>query len=690
MLIDRFLFSVQPSARALRMQMIDKVQASQPGTCTSSLFAVGIAIMMFSLTISIQPVWDTFMLPWRIEILASTLLLGFLIFGVSRIGVRSLVIERPEWWFIIVPITSFVLWSALSMLWSNSPRSAAHHTLVWAIYLGFFICFRLILDHRGSYSKLISAFSFPLLFFASLAILGYFTILIVGRGSALGIIYSKWGEQVNALLPLLLIAVLGAKGKRFYLFAGGLTLLWLMVYVSASRTAIGLFVIGFIIVSLIVLGLRRFQRFRLKIGILAGAILSTTLLLSAIPGIFSHASSPTVSRFSDTAHLGGSNDFRKLMISLGLEMVAERPVTGVGADNFGFEVNRYRAAYSAENPDDPTLSQAEMSIPERAHNEYLQIASELGLVGVALFAWFLIGVAWSCTQAIKQHKSIPPQAIAASVGLVLFLLSSLVTSYSFRLVQNGLVFFFVLAVLRRTAKKSSGPLPLSTITFPFKPFRVAGALACIALIALCGARVASVAIAKAGHTEPDIEAARQIYDRARRLDAENPEPAYYLGIRLLKERRYEESAAHLKKSIRIGKAPSVDYSYLATAQFLAGENVAAEETLAEAAMLYPRSVFVLARYSVILSMNGKPEKSIEIADRARSVDAVSANTWLALIEYGPKKASELAFQDTSYKAVMDLEPYDCIYALITERDIRFPEERIKFPFDLAGIKNSGD
>ncbi len=667
-----------------------RTQISRLPLSPTKPFAMGLAVMMLSLTVSIQPVWDTFMLPWRIEFLASAVLLVFLSFGTSHSRVRSLQLDFTEWWLIVIPIIAFISWSALSAAWSNSPKSAAHHTLVWAIYLSFYICFRLLLQARNSYSQLLSALSLPLLFFSILAILGYFTILIIGRGSALGIIYSKWGEQVNTLLPLLLLAAIGARGKRFYLFTISLVLLSLMVYVSASRTAIGLFATGIIAVTLGTLVFKRFYRLRLRVGVVAVALLGTTVLLNMVPWLISDSTSPTVSRFSDKEHISGSNDFRKLMLTLGLEMIADKPMLGVGADNFGFEVNRYRSEYALQNPTDPTLSQAESNIPERAHNEYLQIASELGIVGAGIFCWFLIGVVGTIIRALKKHDSIPPHAFAASIALLLFLLSSLVTSYSFRLVQNGIVFFFVLAVLVRTVSKTTAQTPLRQYGSSLRGFRWCGVAVAICMMVLCGTRVASVILTKEGHSEPNNDVAKNFYDQARAFDKENPEPAYYLGIRLFKEGRFEESAQLIRESIRIGKASSADYSYLASAQFLAGNINGAEQSLAEAAVMYPHSVFVLARYSVILSLNGKVLESEAVANRARSIDSVSANTWLALIEFGSKKATELAFNDANYKAVMDLEPYDCIYAVISERDIRFPEERMKMPFELASGNDPGN
>jgi hypothetical protein len=49
----------------------------------------------------------------------------------------------------------------------------------------------------------------------------------------------------------------------------------------------------------------------------------------------------------------------------------------------------------------------------------------------------------------------------------------------------------------------------------------------------------------------------------------------------------------------------------------------------------------------------------------------------------------LAVQRDQYVDVMDLEPYDAIFAVIAERDIRYPDERAKFPWEKQLGNNAG-
>ena len=366
------------------------------------------------------------------------------------------------------------------------------------------------------------------------------------------------------------------------------------------------------------------------------------------------------------------------MYSIGNLMIAEHPVTGIGADNFGTQANVYRERYGAAHPDDPNLANAEDGIPEHAHNEFLQIVAELGLVGGLIFAWFMFGLAIIAFRAMRNIKTGSLYACAAILGLGMFLASSLVSAYSFRVMQNGIVFFLVLAVavkfaLRRNRGHAKTEL---TVTAPAR-LRLAisaGILVCLGLLVYSGLRVGSVIIAVRANQTQGFENAMPLYELAMRLDNENPDVRQNLGMRLFGSRRYKEAIPYLESAISIGRGPSPEFSYLASAKSLAGDARGAEETMASAASLYPRSPFVLTRYAALLTDNGDTDASAELFRRALRIDENKSKTWRLLIDSGPKALSDMAARDARYLPVMDLTPKAAIYAVVTERFIKHPEE----------------
>ncbi|HEX6278448.1 MAG TPA: O-antigen ligase family protein [Pyrinomonadaceae bacterium] len=619
------------------------------------------------------------MLPWRVEVIAGGFLLLFLVYRhYTRASNSDLTIEEKR--FIVYPLVGLIGISTLSMLWSASPLASLQHALTWSIYLTFYLCLRRVIQERSGTSRVTAVFVVCLGIFALLAGAAQLTLIFVGNSTAIGVIYSKFAEQAITIFPLVLLGTLRAKGRRFHLALGACSLLWLLVFCSSSRASIGLYLVTVAVFAVGVVCFRSFRPYRVRFALICIAVAVPPVLLVSLSSLVGTGDVLVVSRAKSNGDLQSSNEFRLLMIKLGARMFTENPLLGVGANNFGYEVNRYRAAHSAEFPSDPLLAQAETTVPERTHNEFLQIAAELGVVGIAIFAWFLVGIGMLAYRSITQITR-APYAAAAVFGALLFLVSSLVTSYSFRLVQNGFTFLFVLAIAARILMRT----PCSTSVESPKPVRfpIFATAACVALIAICGLRVMSSALTHHANSVPVLADATHYYEWATYLDKNNPDAPYALGRRLIDAGQFDAAVPHLQESIKIGMASSADYSYLATAQSLSGDDLAAERTFGKAARLYPRSTFVLTRYAVLLETNGHTDMAQAQFARASGVDLRSANTWRALMTRGARHASDLAFRRDDFVPVMDLYPDRSLYAVVEERDIRFPDERVKLPFEKA-------
>ncbi|HMJ08463.1 MAG TPA: O-antigen ligase family protein [Pyrinomonadaceae bacterium] len=650
------------------------------------LFCAGLAAVMLAMTVSIPPVWNTFIYPWRVELTASLFLLATIsYFAINRrMSVPPFDISRDELLWLVFPVCAFIVWSAASMMWSASWRSALHHTLVWSEYLIFYIAIRQMLDRGSNFVRLQRTFALTLGFFAVLAVVGYCSFLVLGGGTQLGIVYAKYGEQINTLFPLLTVGILRLNGKRFVGGAALLTALWLLIFCSLSRTNLFLFTIAFFAVAITIFCFKRFHKYRQKTAVLILAFVLAPVPLHAFSLISDDPGIPMVKRVSNTEAIGSSNNFRKLMLSIGSEMIAAHPFIGVGADNFGVEANKYREIYAARDPDDVNLVEAENDIPERAHNEYLQILAETGTVGTLIFLWLLFGIGRLFWRALERRKTISLFPIAALIGIAAFLASSLVTSYSFRLMQNGFVFFFVVAVAAKLLFKSKAGIinePALAISPRQIKFACAvAAIVCLLLIGTSSIRVASVALATEANNTPDLDAAMPLYATAMRLDRENAEAPYFLGLRLIDKARYAEAIPYLQNPIRMGKARSADFSFLATSQTLAGDTVGAERTFAEAAAMYPRSPFVLTRYAALLKENGKTGEMAVQLERAAGINPKQAKTWWVMITESPQAAADLTVHGDDSVPLMDLQPQTAMYAVKAEREIRHPEERFSFSF----------
>jgi O-antigen ligase/Tfp pilus assembly protein PilF len=645
----------------------------------SAGFYLGLVLVMLSLWMWFIPDWPTFIHSWRVELFASVFLFITLLFVFVRARNFDgrITFSKDELRFIILPLLAFILWSSASVVWAPSWKSAVHHTLVWSAYLIFYCIVRYLLEQKGQYRRFLYVFTAALLFYALPAIAGFVALSLFGGANRLGIGYATFGEQVLSLLPLVLIAIVNLRRRRFILGVVVATSLCLLIVSTFGRTNYFLFALGTAATGSVIFVFRRFHIYRARFALTAATMVVAALAANSLP-MFSVAEvKPETHRFRDTASITASNNFRKLMTSLSIEMISAHPVIGIGADNFGFEVNRYREAYGVRHPDDPNLGAAESEIPERAHNEYLQIFAELGAIGFAIFAWFLVGLLVLGIRLLRRYDYYPLHAYGALIGLGLFLASSLVTSYSFRLIQNGFVFFFVLALavtlIFRNKDREPARATLSPTSLRFGS--AAGMIACVLFIAYCSTRVASAIIANQANATQDLDAAAFKYQTAIAIDNENPRALESLGMRLLHNGRYAEAADYLSRSVEMGLGTSTDFSYLASAYGLAGDNAAAEITMRRASLFYPRSAFVLARYSALLKENGKDEEAAQALSRAMEIDPRAAKTWYSMVTAGTKATSDRSAYDKDIIPVMELVPTPAIYAVTTERLIRFPEER---------------
>ncbi|MDI1242090.1 MAG: O-antigen ligase family protein [bacterium] len=657
--------------------------SSSPTDPTSRLFwlfSAGLALVLLSLWIPYIPAWPTFIHIWRVELFASVFLavsLGVVFFR-SRSRDFLAVISKEERLFVIGPIVAFILCSGLSAFWADSWRSAFHHSLVWSEYLIFYLLIRNLLDSEESRDRILFVLAGVLALYALPAVSGYLSIQIFEGSNTLGVRFSRFGEQAIVVLPILIAVTISQWNKLRSIGIASIASAWLLVLCSMSRTTMFLAILVTIAVLAGIALSGRSKQAKTAIAATLAVFIAAPIFIH-LPAFFSQGdTAPVAQRFSDSAGLADSNGFRKLMIALSLEMMADKPLIGIGADNFGSEVHKYRETFASKNPDSPLLAYAENELPERAHNEYLQIAAELGLIGIAIFAWLLVGISVMAWRSVARIREAPIVAFAAIIGIFGFLAAALVTSYSFRFIQNGFFFFFALSIAaehllpgKETEEVSVAGQMLST-----KWAMALGIATSLMLTVYCVTRVGSVIYQeRASGTESRDEADR-LYETSSWLDHENPIAFKSNGMRAFRDREFERAVPLLQRSIEMGEKTSTSYSYLASAQVLSGDSAGAENTLREAAEAYPRSVFVQARYSAILGDNGKKEQAAQVFEKARSLDLRAATTWLTLLTKGAVEVSSKAIDPNSEVVnVMDLAPESAIYAVMSERLVKHPEEQ---------------
>lgn len=212
--------------------------------------------------------------------------------------------------------------------------------------------------------------------------------------------------------------------KSWYFRAGGLIVL-LAVFLTLSRAAlIGIFA------GSIFLGILRYRKF------LIVPLVIILLMIAANLGF----NKGLLDRLVLHNEASRSVETRFIIWEGTFEMIKEKPLTGYGPEMFGEAFSKYASA-------DLLRLEPGSGIPDRAHNELLDIASTAGLFGLAaylLFLGFVIKI------AIKERKN--DYALAAGTSLVMIFAAN---QFGFSLTVSHLYWWFFVAVILLIHFKSS-------------------------------------------------------------------------------------------------------------------------------------------------------------------------------------------------------------------------------------------
>jgi tetratricopeptide (TPR) repeat protein len=376
---------------------------------------------------------------------------------------------------------------------------------------------------------------------------------------------------------------------------------------------------------------------------------------------------------------------RFLFWGVGLEMLRAHPLLGVGGNNYETAFAAARAQFSADHPDSQLIAMNEQLLTVYAHNEYLQLLAELGLVGFGLFMLLSLTLARNFWRALKhRHQALP--VLGAGGAMLAFAVSSGASGSSFRYFGGGLLFFFAVAIINRVATVAR-PESNSQVSSPNRSWaafnlNLNGRLSRVTAVCLCAAMLLVVAVFSAqatgtilhglaqGKAEP---ADAERYYRASLTAFPSSTATYFsYGLWLHNQRREAEAVSHLTYAVEHGFNSSICYAYLAGAQDSAGNQLAAEQTLGNAVRVYPVSVFLLVRHSVALKRTGRGEEAGTEFARALKLDPRAARGWQQLIENDIDAALVAAKQDSTIALPGELVPEAAVFEILQENEQRFP------------------
>jgi O-antigen ligase len=301
---------------------------------------------------------------------------GALLFGswyfarlLGRASARGSVARIPAG--IGLCVVALALWSALSVTWAQSPRSAATAALTFLLDMLLIPIVMAAVRDREQLAWVLSAFVLGAIVSAAYALLdpsaagaGHYGRLAGGIGDA--------NEEAAVLVAAIPLAVaLPAVASRAWMRPlGWIGVIVCLFGVFATLSRGGLLALGVVLVCAVLFGGRWRSRAAL---LLVGAALCTVAYYAVLTPL---AARERVTMTTSSGRLD--------IWHVGWRMVQAHPLQGVGAGNF-----QDAAVHYVQAPGLIASANLIVDAPHVAHNVYLELLADLGIPGLLAF----VGVA---------------------------------------------------------------------------------------------------------------------------------------------------------------------------------------------------------------------------------------------------------------------------------------------------------
>lgn len=269
--------------------------------------------------------------------------------------------------------------------------------------------------------------------------------------------FAGYMEMLVGLPVAMLVTGAAHKDSRlFYVFAA--TMMALAAIVSLSRggmisLAAEMAFIGIMSAGRVTRSEERVNRSTLS-SVLRPAALILVIIGSISAGIFWMGPERIVDRITNQNTSGTAQRAETFFSSRGwiwretLRMIGENPFTGVG-------LGAYETAYPIYSKDDGAIVLGTSFAVDRAHNDYLQVLADCGVVGAALAVWFIVLIFQAVARG-KQSRDPLCRALAIGGGAGIFgLLVHSVFDFNLQIPSNALLFLLLSAAVSQAGAKIS-------------------------------------------------------------------------------------------------------------------------------------------------------------------------------------------------------------------------------------------
>jgi len=337
------------------------------------------------------------------------------------------------------PVLAFMAIGALSLLWSNSPMVSL---LELPLFLSGPILYFIVVNNVHDEHKINRLLTSLLIISSLLGLYGIFQYKgmdfsfwkgNINRQQVFGLFGSVnyFAEYLIVPLPLAisLFFTLQNRAHKILLLVGILAMggSLILTFTRGSYLAIGISSLFMFLLYLVVQG-KSFIKEHKKIFILTLALLILVTFVFALPSPLNKAGtviSQIKGRISVSQFTQGYSLKRRIATwkFTGL-IIKDHPILGSGIGTFKYNSLNYQARFFDQGEN---RSLYPYGIADKAHNEYLQLAAEIGMLGLGIFLWLIITYFNVGIKLLKKLKDKDKQGIIIGLmgGVVSVLIDAL-------------------------------------------------------------------------------------------------------------------------------------------------------------------------------------------------------------------------------------------------------------------------
>jgi O-antigen ligase/Tfp pilus assembly protein PilF len=344
----------------------------------------------------------------------------------------------------------FILVIAISILISDVKIISLREFIIFSSY---FLIFLLIVNNIDN-KKIFNSFIY--LFFTISSLVSIYTVMqYYGIDPYLSDLHSltstigqkNWISNYLAMIfPVLFSYFLSEKIRKKIIYFFLLSILYATLMICQSRGIWISISITVILAIYIIFKLKFYEIFKINkkwLFLLLITFLIITIIYSTDNPLNKSAITVLQRAISTFDENDPSINTRLLIWKTTLEMIKDRPIFGSGIGTFKMNYLNYQAEFLRKNPGYIKYS----GKAGEAHNEYLQIWAELGIIGLALFLLIFYFFYKTIIDFYKSSKNIKDKTIMLGLvmGITCFLIHCLF-SFPLHVPALGITFFAIMGL----------------------------------------------------------------------------------------------------------------------------------------------------------------------------------------------------------------------------------------------------